>query len=280
MPRSVRPSVRAVSAAVLMLTLLLLGASTFATASSAGAAPGDITVCHDGAIARQRTEIDADASVPQFDPALGTLLEVSVPTQSVHLDTDAAFENIAATPVTFAAQMTHAVVFTSPAGLPSPASVSGTLARVPTQVLAAFDGTFDHAGPSAVVQPSVGIDDAAGAVSSVDPGVLSAFTGPGTMPFHVTTTISETFTGGGGNVQAAINTYASAAVQVCYRYQPVVVVPPEPPTEVAGASVAKAPTLPETGASTIPLAAGGVAAISIGVVFVRRFGSAMPSLLD
>ncbi len=274
------------AAPVLLFAAVVVGA-TFGT-TAAGAAPGDLTACHDAGIARQRTEIDADATVPQFDPALGTLLEVTVPAQSVHLDTDATFENIAATPVTFAEQMTHSVTFTSPAGLASPGPVSGTLVRIPTQVLAAFDGTLDYVGPSAVVQPSVGLDDSAAPVASTDPAVLAAFTGTGTMPFHVTTSISETFTGGGGNVQAAINTYASASVQVCYRYQPVVVVPPTTPTpptppptiEVAGASVTKTPTLPETGAATIPLAAGGLAAIGVGSVLVRRFGTAAPSLLD
>lgn len=279
----VRPPLprRAGHAASLFAFVSLVVGATLGT-SAAGAAPGEVTTCHDAAIARQRTEIDADALVPQFDPTLGTLVEVSVPTQSVHLDTDATFENIAATPVTFAEQMTHSVVFTSPAGLASPTPVSGTLVRVPSQVLAAFDGTLDYAGASAVVQPSIGVDDTAAAVASTDPAVLTAFTGAGTMPFHVTTSISETFTGGGGNVQAAINTYAAAAVQVCYRYQPVAVIPPpEPPTvEVAGASVTRVPTLPETGASTIPLAVGGMTAIGVGSVLVRRFGVARPSLLD
>jgi len=262
--------------------LLVLVSVGLAAPTSAGAAPADVTACHDAAIARQRTEIDADAVVPQFDPTLGTLLEVTVPTQSVHLDTDAAFENIAATPVTFAEQMTHSVTFTSPAGLPSPAPVSGTLVRVPSQVLAAFDGTLDYGGASAVTQPSVGVDDAAGPIASTDPAVLAAFTGSGTMPFHVATSISETFTGGGGNVQAAINTYAAAAVRVCYRYQPIVVVPPpeEPTIEVAGATVTRAPSLPETGAATIPLALAGSAAIGVGALLVRRFGAAAPSLLD
>ncbi|MFO7589827.1 MAG: choice-of-anchor E domain-containing protein [Acidimicrobiia bacterium] len=276
---------RARSTAVAWLAATLVATGALLAASPAGAAPGDVTTCHDAAIARQRTEIDADAVVPQFDGALGTLLEVTVPVQSVHLDTDAAFENMAATAVTFAEQMSHSVTFTSPAGLPSPAPVSGTLVRIPTQVLAAFDGTLDYVGASAVTQPSVALDDTAAPVASTDPGVLAAFTGTGTMPFHVTTSISETFTGGGGNVQAAINTYAAANVQVCYRYQPVVVVPPTvPPTvppaiEVAGARVTKAPTLPETGVATLPLAVGGAAAIAVGSVLVRRFRAATPSLL-
>lgn len=280
----------ATALAALAATLIVAGALVVGPAQ-AGAAPGDVTACHDAGISRQRTEIDADAVVPQFDSALGTLLEVGVPTQSVHLDTDSAFENVAATPVTFAEEMTHSVVFSSPAGLPSPAPVSGALARVPTQVLAAFDGTLDYVGASAVVQPTVGLDDSAAPVASTDPSVLAAFTGSGTMPFHVATSISETFTGGGGNVQAAINTYAAASVQVCYRYQPVVVVPPTtpPPTEpppttpptieVAGASVTATPTLPKTGAATLPLAIVAVTAIGVGTVLVRRFGTAAPSLL-
>lgn len=277
-----RPDRRVRGTAARLAATLAVAGALLTVAPPAGAAPGDVTTCHDAAIARQRTEIDADATVPQFDGALGTLLEVTVPVQSVHLDTDSSFENVAATPVTFAEQMTHSATFTSPAGLASPAPVSGTLVRVPSQVLAAFDGTLDYLGASAVTQPSVALDDTAAPVASTDPAVLAAFTGTGTMPFHVTTSISETFTGGGGNVQAVINTWAAAAVQVCYRYQPVVVVPPpeEPIIEVAGASVTRTPMLPETGAATLPLAVGGVTAVAIGSVLVRRFGAPAPSLLD
>jgi hypothetical protein len=58
--------------------------------------------------------------------------------------------------------------------------------------------------------------------------VLSAFTGAGTVPFHVQSTIGELFNGGGGNVHAGIDTFVSGAVQVCYRYATVEVsgVPP------------------------------------------------------
>ncbi len=201
-------------------------------------APGESTVCHDGSLARQRTEIDADVTVPGFDPSLGTLLEVQVPNQSVHLDTDARFENTAQTAVQFAADMTYAVTFTSPGGLPSPAPINGSIPRVPSTMLAAFDGTLDYAGPSAVTQPSTSRDEAAGAVTSSDPGVLAAFTG-GAVAFHVTTSIGEQFTGGGGNVEAQINTFASATVRVCYRYAPPPPTGPPPtttPPRVAGAT--------------------------------------------
>lgn len=276
-----RPDRRARRTAARLVATLAAAGALLTVAPPAGATPADVTTCHDATVARQRTEIDADATVPQFDGALGTLLEVTVPVQSVHLDTDSSFENVAATPVTFAEQMSHSVTFTSPAGLASPAPVSGTLVRIPTQVLAAFDGTLDYVGASAVTQPSVALDDTAAPVSSTDPAVLAAFTGSGTMPFHVATSISETFTGGGGNVQAVINTWAAATVQVCYRYQPVVVVPPSttPTIEVASASVTQAPTLPETGAATLPLAVGGATAVAVGSLLVRRFRGPTPSLL-
>jgi hypothetical protein len=147
-----------------------------------------------------------------------------VPVQTLHLDTDAAFENTAQTAVTFEEHMAYQVTFTSPGGLASPAPVTGTIPRVPSQTLAAFDGTLDFAGPSAVAQPSTARDAAAAPVASSDPTVLEMFTG-GTVAFHVASVIGETFTGGGGNVEARINTYASATVRVCYRYEP-----EEPPT--------------------------------------------------
>ena len=229
------------------LTSLGVLAMSSPTVADAQEAPPDATVCHDGALARQRTEVDADIAVPGFDAGLGTLLEVQVPTQLVHLDTDAVFENTAQTAVTFEEHMTYQVTFTSPGGLASPAPVAGTVQRVPTQTLAAFDGTLDFLGPSAVTQLPTTRDAAAGAVSSTDPGVLAAFTG-GNVAFHVASSIGETFTGGGGNVEARINTHASAAVRVCYRYAPPVV--PPTTTPVTTPPSAPPPSTPVRGPGT------------------------------
>lgn len=206
--------------------------------------PAEATICHDGSLPRQRTEISADITVPGFDPTLGTLLEVQVPSAAVHLDTDARFENTAQTAVSFEADMTYSVTFTSPGGLPSPAPIDGTLERVPAQTLAAFDGTLDFMGPSAVTQPPTSRSESTGPESSTEPGVLAAFTG-GSVAFHVASTIGEVFSGGGGNVEAVINTFASAAVQVCYRYAP-----PPPPS---------APPSPPPSAPSPPAVAGAVA---------------------
>ena len=186
-------------------------------------------MCEDGALPRQRTEIDADIVVDGFDDELGTLLEVTVPSQTLHLDTDAVFENTAQTAVTFEEHMSYQVTFTSPGGLASPAPITGTIQRVPSQTLAAFDGTLDFTGPSAVAQPSTARDAAAASVSSSVPAVLAAFTG-GDVAFHVVSAIGETFTGGGGNIEARINTFAAASVRVCYRYEPEAPPTTSPPT--------------------------------------------------
>jgi LPXTG-motif cell wall-anchored protein len=228
----------------------------------------ETTECHDAALPRQRTEVDADIAVPRFDPTLGTLLEVTVPEQAVHLDTDARFENTAQTAVSFAEHMDYQVTFTSPGGLASPAALVGTIERVPAQTLPAFDGTLDFAGTSAVTQPATTRDASAAPVASTDPGVLGAFTGAGTVAFHVASVIGETFMGGGGNVEAQIHTFASATVRVCYRYAPPVTPPTTtPPVEVGGEVVTvsrRGPTLPRTGSGTAVLAAVGVGAIAIG----------------
>jgi hypothetical protein len=228
--------------AALPAVLIAVGVPVVGPVVAGGqSAPSEATVCHDGSLARQRTEIDADISVPGFDPALGTLLEVRVPTQSLHLDTDAKFENTAQTAVTFAETMTYEVAFTSPGGLPSPAPITGSIQRVPAQTLAAFDGTLDYLGASSVTQPSTSRDEAAGAVSSIDPGVLAGFSG-GPVAFHVATNIGEVFNGGGGNVEFQINTFASAAVRVCYRYAPPAPAPTTPTT--VGGRTAPAPPPP------------------------------------
>ena len=172
---------RCSSTRALSVMLAVSAVAAFVGFAPAGHAATEVTACHDAALARQRTEVNADMTVPRFDPALGTLLEVSVPNQAMHLDTDAMFENTAQTAVTFAEQMTYQVAFTSPAGLASPAAITGAIDRVPSQTLAAFDGTLDYTGASAVVQPSTARDATAAAVSATDPATLAAFTGGWTL---------------------------------------------------------------------------------------------------
>ena len=213
------------------------------------AAAADQTVCHDATLSHQRTEVDTDVTLPRFDPSLGTLLAVSVPTQSIHLDTDARFQNTAQTSVVFSEDMHYTFTLTSPNGLPSPAPLAGMIQRIPPTTLAPFSGTLDFLGPSSVTEPSTSRDAAAAPVTSSDPGVLSAFTGAGTVPFHVQSMIAEVFNGGGGNVQFEIDTFVAGAVQVCYRYATVEVsgvppaVAPLPPPAVAPPPVVVAPLL-------------------------------------
>lgn len=274
------PAVPFVAAAAALLAL-----APWVSPAAAEDAPSEAVVCQDGSLSRQRTEIDADIPVAGFDAALGTLLEVTVASQAVHLDTDALFENTAQTAVSFEEHMTYQVTFSSPGGLASPPPIADTIERVPMQTLAAFDGTLDFAGPSAIAQPSTARDAEAAPVSSTDPAVLAAFTG-GTVAFHVATSIGETFMGGGGNIEAKINTFASASVQVCYRYAPpsppptttpptttAVTSPPTTvPVRVAATSVRvpAARTLPATGAPDGPLAALGTGAVVLGAVLVAR----------
>lgn len=227
-------------AAVLALSGLTLGSG------ARRAVAADQTVCHSAALPHQRTEVNTDVALPRFDPSLGVLLEVSVPTQTVHLDTDARFQNTAQTAVVFSADMHYAFTLTSPNGLPSPAPLVGMIARVPPTTLAAFSGVFDYQGPSAVTEAPTARDAAAAPVSSSDPAVLSAFTGAGTVPFHVQSAIAEVFTGGGGNVRAEIHTFVSGAVQVCYRYGTVQVSGAPPavsPPAVAPSPVVVTPVL-------------------------------------
>jgi hypothetical protein len=249
------------------------------TAGAAVPAPAEQTVCFDGALARTRTEIDANISVSQFDAALGTLLDVTVTGPSIHLDTDAVFESTAGSAVVFAERMDYQVSITSPGGLASPPAITGTIQRIPSQTLAAFDGTLDFLGPSAVTQPSTARDETATGVTTAAVPVLGAFTGAGTVPFHLTTKISETFMGGGGNVQFQINTFASAAVRVCYRYAP------PPPTEVIpdaieppAAPPPAAPQLPATGTPSLPLTGVGVVAVMVGAALARRGRAPRPTL--
>jgi hypothetical protein len=213
--------------ALVLSALLVLGGVVLASGGRPASA-AEQTVCHDAALSHQRTEVNTDVVLPRFDPSLGVLLAVSVPTQSIHLDTDARFQNTAQSSVVFSEDMHYTFTLTSPNGLPSPAPLAGMIQRIPATTLAPFSGTLDYQGPSSVTEPSTSRDAAAASVTSGDPAVLSAFTGAGTVPFHVQSAIGEVFNGGGGNVEFQINTFVAGAVQVCYRYATVEVsgVPP------------------------------------------------------
>jgi hypothetical protein len=281
---------------VTLAVVVATGGAAFLVGAPARASTTDadpVTVCHEGSLPRERTEVDADIEVPGFDGALGTLLAVEVPVQSVHLDTDARFENTARGASTFEEHMTFEVAFTSPAALASPPPVSGTIERIPHQTIGGFDGALDFEGPSAVAQPPTARDAGAPPVSSSDPTVLAAFASP-TVRFHVASSIGETFLGGGGNIEAKINTFAAATVRVCYRYAPPppptsppttsppspapTAAPASPPTvRVARISVNEPVELAFTGRANGALAAGGLAVLGLGVGLVawtRRRGAA------
>jgi hypothetical protein len=196
----------------------------------APAAAATATTCHNALLPQQRTEVDTDLTVPQFDPALGTLLSVSVPSQTAHLVTDAQFQNIAQSAVVFSEDMQYTLTFTSPDGLASPPALVGMIQRIPSTTLAPFSGTENFQGPSAVSEPTTTRDASATPVSSTDPAVLSAFTGSGTVAFHVQSAIAEVFNGGGGNVAFNIDTFVAATTEVCYTYQPPAVLASPPVT--------------------------------------------------
>jgi hypothetical protein len=218
----------ALSTLIAVASAVVSASAWLVAAVPAAQAAAEVTACHDAALARRVTDVDADLTLPQFDPALGTLLGVSVPSRSVHLDTDAVFESTASSSIVMAEHMTYEATFTSPAGLASPPAMAGSIDRVPAQTVPAFDGTLDFSGPSSVTQSPTSRDLAAAAVQSTSPAVLAAFTGPATVPLHLATTVDEHFTSGGGNVAFLIHTFVSAAVTVCYRYSPAPV--PEPTT--------------------------------------------------
>jgi len=226
------------AAAALGALLTLTGLGLLPSAPPAGAA--DQTVCHTASLPQQRTEVNADVTVPQFDPALGTLTSVTVSNQAAHLVTDAEFQNVAQTSVVFSETMQYTLTFTSPAGLASPPALTGSIQRIPPTTLAPFSGTQNFQGADSVSEPTTTRDATATPETSNDPGVLAAFTGTGSVAFHVQSMIGEVFNGGGGNVVAQINTFVAATTEVCYTYTPTevlasppVTAPPAPPAVAA-----------------------------------------------
>jgi hypothetical protein len=231
---------------------VVIGAGFAGWAPVAGAA--DLTVCRSGSLPHQRTDVDADIPVAQFDPALGTLNAVSVATQTAHLDTDGRFENTAATPERFNAQMQYTITFTNHVGLPAPSPITGTIQRVSPVALATYDGAADFQGPDSVSEPSTTHDAAAVPMTSSDPVVLAALTGSGTVSFHVLSAIAEITNGGGGNIATQIDTFVAAEVQVCFTYSrpTVATTTPTVPTTT--------PTVPTT-APTDPVATAAATAV-------------------
>jgi hypothetical protein len=165
------------------------------------------TITHTATIFPSTTDWSVTNSVPQFDPSLGTLTNVTI-TIGVNAKTTIRVENRDRTPW----------LTTAGSEVTATATVAGysaltTVTNSHTQTLTSFDGTIDYAGTSGLTQSIVGSDYASESVPT------AAFVGIGNVPLVAGASAVGRYNGS-GYYRFIVNTSASALVTVTYEFSP------------------------------------------------------------
>jgi hypothetical protein len=152
-------------------------------------------------------------SLPQFDPALGTLRSIEIRT------TDPITSTVRLENVDTAAATIHALVNgTATLSGPSLASLVTTLRVEHSFAAAPFDGTIDFMGPSGhTYGPEItpGSND----VTLTSASDLAPYMGTGQVTF-TESTLSNSSASGSANLVLSVNTSVAASVEVIYHYTP------------------------------------------------------------
>ncbi len=188
----------------------ILSAALFLAAFQAPAATVSYNDTH-----RATTDWTAELSVPQFDPALGLLQQVTMELAG-ESSTLFRFENRSRAPRTATQDATATLAFNGPV------STNMVISLAVTADVSAADGVADWGGPAGYSQ---GMSDSA--VHSwqwlAGPDDLSAFIGTGPLVFDVTALgVSNSIS---GSRWASISTQAGATVRIGYAYRPTQAVP-------------------------------------------------------
>lgn len=175
-------------------------------------APGVLT--HEAAFSASPTDHSRTSSLPQFDPALGTLTSVEIIAEGA-LQSQVKMENLGAGPADVKAELKGHFTFQAPGAGPlvsnPTAELSGTLA--------AFDGQMDMKGDSA---RDFGVTPVAAApvtATVTEADALAAYVGTGTVSVSESAR-AEACACGSGNLVAMVNSVASGKVKVVYHYTP------------------------------------------------------------
>lgn len=224
----------------LLAAATLLFVSGFAAMTGTPARAADVSFSD--TIAVQNTNWAQTLTIPQFDPALGTLQSVEVTFTGTVAGTSQV-ENLDPNgPTTATLVLTATVsVDADPGG--GTINIPTTPTSSNTANLGPFDGAVDFAGPSGATFAALNASETA-AQTVVDPGVLAAYTGVGNVSLDASATANSSATGG-GNVAALFDTDAGASVTVKYTFQP----PPAPAIQIekatngADADAAPGPTI-------------------------------------
>lgn len=173
----------------------------------------------------QSTSWSSGVSIPQFDPAIGTLQKVDI-TLDAHVEGDARYENLdPAAAVAVQASIAADIVVLR--GMGGPALVSAHPQHdLATETLEVYDGVTDFDGPSGATWTGLADDKSATTMVASAAGGAQ-FIGNGSIDLPIIATGASAVTGG-GSVQSQLPTNASAKVTVIYEYVPDNN-PPDPP---------------------------------------------------
>jgi len=153
------------------------------------------------------------ATVPRFNPALGTLTGVDIEVNG-QIEARASVENLERNAATIRVNHDGALTVTGPGGPIELVSTTQTF----TAVLGGYDGTTDFTGSSGITFPrrTSSITQTA---NVTDPMDLANFIGTGSVVYQAVATGTAT-SQGPGNFQISVLTTGSADITVRYFYEP------------------------------------------------------------
>lgn len=186
-------------------TIALIGAALLCFISTFAA-----SITHTATIFVAPTDWSATNAVPQFDPALGTLTNVSV-SVAINGSTSIRFENLDENYEGY--QVTAGGVITGTATAAG-FSVITKLTNSHTQAVGGWDGVPDYSGPGAFRITKTG-----SSASSASPADFTPFIGVGNIPLIASATGAGIYSGP-GDYAFGVTTRVSAMVTVTYEFAP------------------------------------------------------------
>lgn len=158
-------------------------------------------------------------SLPQFDPALGTLTEIDVSING-QITSDIKVENRDSSAATITGTVAGNVAVSGPDFY----SAFATTSQNQTFNASAFDGVLDFAGTSGKDFGAISVPGTRAFILGTATQIAD-YTGTGTLTIYEEAQATSGATGG-GNLTASIDSSASATVTVTYRYIPENNLPP------------------------------------------------------
>lgn len=198
--------------ACVVISLLFVGGARAATQS------------HQGTISLATTNWTEYITIPKFDPALGTLDQITF-TLSGHVEGLAQFESFDASPSTVTMDLSAIMQLQRPN---STILVEVIPLASTSDAVTAYDQTFDYGGTSGRTYDNLSDTKVESKTSPPPLSDLTLFTGLGDIILPVVAT-AHSSASNGGNIQSHFSTSASACATVEYTYTAI----PEPSGIVA-----------------------------------------------